>query len=75
MSLAKAIEHGKEHRREYRKSKAFDVSCRVHGGGHKYPCYWCEKDRLYKNRFKDKVAKKEVEEAKSFFTNDHQNRE
>ena len=31
MSLNKGIESGKEHRRAYRKSKAFDRSCRNHG--------------------------------------------
>lgn len=32
MSLDKAIEHGKEHRKEYRGSKAIDKTCRNHGG-------------------------------------------
>ena len=31
MSLDKAIEHGKEHRKEYRGSKAIDKTCRNHG--------------------------------------------
>lgn len=47
MSLDKAIEHGKEKRKEYRGSKAIDKSCRNHGG-----CPWCERNRKYK--FRDK---------------------
>lgn len=42
MSLNKAIEHGKEHRKPYRKSKAIDKSCRNHGG-----CPWCKANRMY----------------------------
>ena len=42
MSLNKAIEHGKEHRKPYRKSKAIDKTCRNHGG-----CPWCEANRMY----------------------------
>jgi len=43
MSLNKAIEHGKEKRKEYRKAKAVDPMCRNHGG-----CSWCENGRLHK---------------------------
>lgn len=43
MSLDKAIEHGKEKRKEYRGCKAIDSTCRNHGG-----CKWCEEGRLYK---------------------------
>jgi hypothetical protein len=43
MSMDKAIEHGKEHRKPYYGSKAVDVSCRCHGG-----CGWCLDNRLYK---------------------------
>ena len=50
MSLNKAIEHGHEHREEYRGSKAFDKTCRNHGG-----CSWCEENRKYKY-IKKKVA-------------------
>lgn len=41
MSLDKAIEHGKEHRKPYRNSGAFDRSCRPNGG-----CPYCESSRL-----------------------------
>lgn len=40
MSLEKAIAHGKEHRKPYRGSKAFDCSCRNHGS-----CSYCESNR------------------------------
>ena len=45
MSLTKAIKHGKEKRKEYRKSKRFDKTFRNHGG-----CPYCEKNRTYKNK-------------------------
>jgi len=40
MSLDKAIEHGKEHRQPYRRSKRFDRTCRNHGS-----CPRCKADR------------------------------
>lgn len=43
MSLRKAIEHRKEHRRPYYGSKAIDKTCRNHGG-----CPWCEENRKHK---------------------------
>lgn len=43
MALDKAIEHGKEHRQPYYGSKAFDKTCRNHGG-----CLICEGNRKYK---------------------------
>lgn len=45
MSLNKAIEHGKEKRKPYRRAKAVDPMCRNHGG-----CPWCEQGRLHKNK-------------------------
>jgi hypothetical protein len=45
MSLYKAIESGKEKRKQYRKSKAFDRSCRNHGG-----CGYCEENRTYRSK-------------------------
>lgn len=44
MALDKAIRSGKEHRKEYRGSKAIDCSCRNHGS-----CEWCAKNRTIKN--------------------------
>lgn len=50
MSLDKSITNGRERRRRYRGSKAVDKSCRNHGGGRKYPCAYCENNRLFKNK-------------------------
>lgn len=44
MSLTKAIEHGKEHRRKYTGAKSVDKSCRNHG-----TCTWCQGNRHHKN--------------------------
>ena len=44
MGLEKAIKSGKEHRKEYRKSKVFDTSCRNHGG-----CPYCKENRTHNN--------------------------
>ena len=41
MSLNQAIKHGKEHRKPYRGSKAFDCTCRNNG-----TCEWCKENRL-----------------------------
>ncbi len=43
MSMDKAIEHGKEHRKQYRGGKAIDPCCRNHGG-----CPACEEGRKHK---------------------------
>lgn len=56
MSLDKAIQHRKEHRKPYTKAKAIDRTCRNHGG-----CPWCEGNRLY-NRKKREEAMKAREE-------------
>ena len=45
MSLDKAIEHGKEHRKKYYGAKAVDRTCRSHGS-----CPWCENGRLHKGK-------------------------
>ena len=42
MSLDKAIEHNKEHRKAFTKSKAFDYSCRNHGS-----CSYCQGNRKH----------------------------
>ena len=55
--LNKAIESGKEHRNPYRKSKAFDRSCRNHGS-----CSWCEGDRTFSNRKRRKFAENDLKE-------------
>lgn len=57
MSLDKAIEHGKEHRKEYRGSKVIDKTCRNHGG-----CEWCEENRKHKYLIKDIAMKERMKE-------------
>lgn len=47
MSLDKAIQHGKEHRKQYRGAKLIDKSCRNHGGGSGYQCPYCLGNRLH----------------------------
>lgn len=50
MSLDKAIAHGKEKRKPYRRAKAVDPQCRNHGD-----CPWCQgavKYKLKKRRAK-----------------------
>ncbi len=59
MSLDKAIEFGKEKRRQYRKSKAFDKTCRNHGS-----CSYCEGNRGYKNKIREMSADEELKEWK-----------
>ena len=54
--LDKAIEHGKEHRKQYRGSKAFDRTCRNHGG-----CDWCKDNRLYRTNRLEEKAKQDIE--------------
>lgn len=44
MALDKAIRSGKEHRKQYRGSKAFDCTCRNNGS-----CEWCRMNRTIKN--------------------------
>lgn len=57
MGLEKAIAHGKEKRKPYRKSKAFDYSCRNHGG-----CPWCEGNRLHNSKMKEEAANQNLKE-------------
>ena len=45
MSMDKAIERGKEHRKQYYGWKAYDPSCRNHGSD---PCFLS--NRTHKNR-------------------------
>lgn len=55
MSLDKGIEHGKEHRKPYTGSKAFDRTCRNHGS-----CDWCRGNRQFK--FKKSELRRSEEE-------------
>lgn len=67
MSLDKAISHNKEHRKPYRGAKAVDVSCRNHGGGHKYPCPYCEANRKHCAEMRQAAAD---EKLKEYFLNE-----
>ena len=52
--LDKAIEHGKEHRKPYRRAKAIDRWCRNRG-----LCDYCTQNRLWK--FRDRhYVKREI---------------
>lgn len=59
MSLDKAIEHKKEHRKPYKGAKLVDVFCRNHG-----ECAWCKENRLYKNIKRIDTAKSKEEDYK-----------
>jgi 5-methylcytosine-specific restriction endonuclease McrA len=45
MSLDKAIKHGKEKRKQYYDSRAFDCTCRNHGS-----CSYCTGSRLHASK-------------------------
>lgn len=57
MSLDKAIKHGKEKRRPYRRAKAVDSSCRNHGG-----CPYCESGRQHATKKRKISADEEIRE-------------
>lgn len=57
MSLDKAVEHRKEHRKAYTGAKAVDRTCRNHGG-----CAWCRGNRTYKNDKKNLGAEQKIKE-------------
>lgn len=57
MSLDKAIEHYKEHRKPYRGSKVFDVYCRNHKG-----CQACLNNRLIQLRRMNEKLKYNMKE-------------
>ena len=53
MSLDKAIEHGKEHRKPYYRRGKYDCTCRPHGGkphGKANQCPWCLEDRMHSTK-------------------------
>ena len=58
MSLDKAIEHGKEKRKPYYGSKAFDCTCRNHGS-----CEVCKGNRLYQYLRMDEASRQTLEES------------
>ena len=44
MSLDKAINHGKEHRKPYHRAKSVDSRCCNRGA-----CHWCRDNRMHKH--------------------------
>ena len=65
MSMLKAIEHGKEHRKLYGGIMDY-MSCRLHHG----PCSWCVNGRLYRNRKDLEKANDKMKEALEDFSLD-----
>jgi hypothetical protein len=61
MGMGPAIEHGKERRKPWYDSRAFDGSCRNHHG-----CPWCERARLYQRRRKEMDAAEAIDEFYSY---------
>ena len=57
MSLDKAIQYNKEHRKIYYGSKAIDCSCRNNG-----TCEWCKNNRLYQYLKVNERTLRELEE-------------
>jgi hypothetical protein len=57
MALDKAIAHGKEKRRRYYRSKAFDTTCRPHGS-----CPHCRGSRLHSDRKARQIATEKLAE-------------
>lgn len=57
VSLDKAIEHGNERRKKYRRSKAFDASCRNHGD-----CAVCQENRMYANKKREMEAEERMKQ-------------
>ena len=59
MSLDKAIKSGKEWRKPYRKSAAFDPACQRHGPN---SCPVCQDNRQHANRKRIEAAKESEDE-------------
>jgi len=55
MSLDKAIENGKEHRRKYYDSRKYDASCR-HGGN----CDYCRLGRKHNNNKRERSSREKL---------------
>lgn len=66
MSLEKAIEHGKETRKDYFGSKRFDKTCRCHGS-----CPWCQRNRKHNEKKREVAFKQRLEEVIDFYDEDN----
>lgn len=62
MSLDKAIQHGKERRKEYRGWKAYDPSCRNHGSDE-----WFVANRKYKYKKREAKLDSALEEYEDLY--------
>lgn len=58
MSMNKAIEHGKEHRKPYRRAQAVDTTCRNHGS-----CIYCQRNRMHRTIRELERTDEEMQEA------------
>ena len=58
MSLDKAIQHGKEHRKPYYRSGRFDRTCRPNGS-----CGYCRNNRAHKHKKKECACKAQVDDV------------
>lgn len=64
MSLDKAIEHGKEKRKQYIGAKAVDCSCRNHG-----TCSWCLSNRTIQQQKVEESTRQALEEDYKYTEN------
>jgi len=58
MSHDKAIKHKKEKRKKYRKSQAFDHTCRNHGA-----CGYCRLNRKHNSKKRKQIADEKLKEG------------
>lgn len=56
--LDKAIEHNKEHRKQYRGAKSIDRTCRPHGS-----CPYCQESRAHRSKKLEYDAKEQIDEV------------
>ena len=61
MSLDKAIQHGKEHRKPYTGGKAIDRTCRNHGS-----CDFCRENRLHASKVNQEIADAKLKEYQMY---------
>jgi hypothetical protein len=68
MTLNKAIEHGKEHRKQYTGGKAVDKRCCNHGD-----CPVCSGNRLYQRHKAEEAAERRQVEFNAEVVTDNDN--
>lgn len=61
MGLEKAIESGKEHRKPYRGSKRFDLSCRNNND-----CPWCKGNRLHSSKCREMASEEQLKQLEKY---------